>query len=115
MRETNVFIWLLKGLNGPGPSTQDTPTTLITRPSFLPTQGPLGERGCGGIEEPLLLIELVPGPWQAQSQGVQWGCVYTQHYPGAELGRPASGVRPGIHFPGEGLPIPPGRHSPAGG
>lgn len=48
--------------------------------------------------------ELVSGPWRAQSPGVQWGCVYTRRYPGAELGRPASGVRPGIHFPGEGLP-----------
>lgn len=28
----------------------------------------------------------------------------TQHYPGAKLGRPASGLRPRIHFPEESLP-----------
>lgn len=29
-----------------------------------------------------------------------------QRSPGAELGKLAAGVRPGIHLPGEGLPVP---------
>lgn len=80
------------------------------RPSLLLlTGGPVAWALAGAAEEltePLLWTELVPGPRRAQGPGVQWGCVCTQCYPGAELGRPASGVQPRIHFPGEGLPTP---------
>lgn len=83
--------------------------SLSARPPSSPNRGPVAPALAGAAEEltePLLSMEPVPGPRWAQGPGVQWGCVCTQRYPRAELGRPASGVRPGIHFPGEGLPTP---------
>lgn len=83
--------------------------SLSARTPSSPNRGPVAPALAGAAEEltePLLSMEPVPGPRWAQGPGVQWGCVCTQRYPRAELGRPASGVRPGIHFPGEGLPTP---------